>query len=100
MHPSFPEGLVEVSASYHSVRGIIESNWTSHEDSLCWQIRVPANTTAEVYLPSQDINHISENGKALGKAEGILSWQKKGDRLMVEVGSGRYHFTVSRETEQ
>ena len=96
MRPSFPHDLDEVNASFHSVRGIIESKWTSRKDSLSWQVRIPVNTTAEVYLPSHDINRISESGKALEEAEGILSLQKKGDRLMVEIGSGLYHFTVSR----
>jgi alpha-L-rhamnosidase len=99
MHPSFPEGLEHVHAYFHSAHGIIESNWTSGKDSLSWQIRVPVNTTAEVHLPCTDLNRITEGGKPLGDCEGILSWKKEGDGMLVEIGSGHYHFTVSRESE-
>jgi alpha-L-rhamnosidase len=99
MRPSFPKGLGHVHASYHSVHGIIESNWTFGRDSLSWQIRVPANTTAEVHLPCHDAGQITEGGKPPGDCEGILSWKKEGDGMLVEIGSGHYHFTVRREPD-
>lgn len=46
------EGLDHVNCSYNSVSGRIESNWRRKGDLFEWDILIPANTTAEVYLPT------------------------------------------------
>jgi alpha-L-rhamnosidase len=96
MHPAFPKGLDHVDASYRSVHGTIESNWIARKDTLFWDIKIPANTTAEVHLPCSDTERISESGNPLRKAEGIESYRENGNELLVELGSGNYHFTVIR----
>ncbi len=39
MHPSFPEGLDHVDASYQSIHGTIGSKWTVRKDTLFWILR-------------------------------------------------------------
>ncbi|MBQ9417158.1 MAG: glycoside hydrolase family 78 protein [Bacteroidales bacterium] len=46
------EGLDHVSASYESVAGTIRSEWTRKGNRFEWTFTIPANTTAEVSLPS------------------------------------------------
>ena len=46
------EGLDYVNCSYNSVSGHIESNWKRDKDRFEWDIVIPANTTAEVWLPT------------------------------------------------
>ncbi len=49
----FPiEGLNYVNCTYESVSGRIESHWTRDKDHFEWDIVIPANTTAEVWLPT------------------------------------------------
>jgi alpha-L-rhamnosidase len=96
MTPVFPAGLDHVDASYRSVYGSITSSWAMYRDSLSWTIGIPANTTAEVHLPGSDPGKITENGGSIEQAEGILSTRKAGSEVIVEMGSGRYHFTVER----
>jgi alpha-L-rhamnosidase len=48
------EGLDFVNCSYHAVSGLIESNWKRHKDHFEWDIVIPANTTAEVWIPTAD----------------------------------------------
>ncbi len=48
------EGLDYVNCAYHSVSGRIESNWRRDGDRFEWDILIPANTTAEVWLPTAD----------------------------------------------
>ena len=45
------DGLDFVRCSYESVVGRIESSWRRKGDCFEWDIFVPANTTAEVFLP-------------------------------------------------
>lgn len=96
MDPAFPGGLQHVDVSYRSIHGTITSSWTVHPDSLTWTIGIPANTTAEVHLPGPDPQKITESGGSLKDAEGILLVRKAGEKVIVEIGSGRYHFTVAR----
>lgn len=46
------EGLDFVNCTYNSVSGRIESNWKREGNLFEWDIVIPANTTAEVCLPT------------------------------------------------
>ena len=46
------EGLDFVNCSYNSVSGRIESHWKREGNRFEWDIAIPANTTAEVCLPT------------------------------------------------
>ncbi len=48
------EGVDYVNCSYNSVSGRIESNWNRKGDRFEWNILIPANKTAEVWLPTKD----------------------------------------------
>jgi len=48
------EGLDFVNCAYNSVSGRIESNWKREGNRFEWDIVIPANTTAEVCLPTTD----------------------------------------------
>ena len=46
------EGLDYVNCSYQSVSGRIESHWKREGKHFEWNILIPANTTAQVFLPT------------------------------------------------
>ena len=46
------EGLDFVNCAFESVSGHIESNWKREGNRFEWDITIPANTTAEVCLPT------------------------------------------------
>ena len=46
------EGLDFVNCAYESVSGRIESNWKREDSHFEWDFTIPANTTAEVCLPT------------------------------------------------
>ena len=48
------EGLDFVNCSYNSVSGRIESNWKREGNRFEWDITIPANTTAEIQMPTAD----------------------------------------------
>ncbi len=56
------EGLDYVNCSYHSVSGLIESHWKRDKDRFVWDIVIPANTTAEVWLPTANGYDIKNYG--------------------------------------
>ena len=48
------DGLDHVKCSYNSVSGRIESNWRRKSNRFEWDILIPPNTTAEVWLPTKE----------------------------------------------
>ncbi len=48
------EGLDFVNCAYNSVSGRIESSWKRNGNHFEWDFTIPANTTAEVYVPTAD----------------------------------------------
>ena len=46
------DGLSFVNCSYQSVSGLIESNWKRDGNRFEWDFTIPANTTAEIWVPT------------------------------------------------
>ena len=56
------EGLDFVNCSYNSVSGRIESHWKREGKRFEWDIVIPANTTAEICLPTADDYEVKTYG--------------------------------------
>lgn len=101
MNPYLPDSLSFVKASYRSVHGLIKSEWKKEGDTFHWNISIPANTKALVYLPASSLKDVEENGKKLTAAVGVRFIRSEGEKQVVELGSGNYLFIVKngkRET--
>jgi alpha-L-rhamnosidase len=94
MKPYPINGLDWVTASYHSVRGQIESAWKKDGEQLRWQITIPGNTTAFVYFPTSDKDKITESGAGINTLKGIRFIESKDGYTLYELGSGRYDFLI------
>ena len=46
------DGLDSVNCTYSSISGDIQSSWKRKANRFEWEIVIPANTTAEVWLPT------------------------------------------------
>ena len=92
--PQIISDLEWVKSSYDSVRGKITSNWFKKEGSLFFEIHIPVNTEATVYLPSKKDSRIFESGKLTEKVTGIKLLQKNETEVIYRIGSGRYVFEV------
>jgi len=89
MKPNFEiQDLSDVDASYMTPYGKVVSKWKKNLKHLDWNITIPANTTAIVYLPS-DKAMIKEGGIPVSKAKDVKYLGKEGNFTCWEVGSGR-----------
>ena len=94
MKPNFDiEKLSYVDASYKTPYGEVESHWKKNFQQLEWNIKIPANSTAEVHFPLNSL-HIKEGGNVLKSGKGILNIRTGSDSFVCEIGSGEYHFTM------
>jgi hypothetical protein len=82
-----------VTASYNSVRGPIECEWRRTGDRLRLNIATPPNTTGAVFVPTRDVNAITEGGKPVAKAKRVRFLREQDGFAAYEIGSGRYEFT-------
>lgn len=93
MKPYVLGDLNNVDASYNSIYGRINSSWQLAAGKFTWDVTIPANTSATVYVPTLNKEEVMESGKSASKCDGIkfIKWE---DNLEVfEIQSGKYSFT-------
>lgn len=86
------DGLEEVKASFHSPHGLIKSVWNKEGDTFRWDVTIPCNTSAQVYIPATDSANITENGKEITLSESIKFIRMEDNYAVFEAGSGNYRF--------
>jgi len=92
--------LTFASGYYDSVRGRIVSCWRIENGQFNWHITVPANTTAEVYVPTTDADEVTESSQPASGIQDIefLRMERSGrlkrsfQYAVYKVGSGDYEF--------
>jgi alpha-L-rhamnosidase len=82
MKPTPVGDLKFVKATHESPYGLISSEWHRDGKKFDYQIEVPANTTATVYVPTT---------KGVTAKDAKLLRIENGHAIF-EVGSGKYHF--------
>ena len=101
MKPYPVDGLNHVKASYKSPVGLIKSEWTKENGAFLWNITVPCNSTATVYVPvTTDKNKVTESGKKAPSSKGVKFLQSTDKYQVFKVGSGNYSFKVARRHER
>jgi alpha-L-rhamnosidase len=83
-----------VEADYDGPRGRIESHWRRRDGGIEMQVRVPANTTAELLIPAAGVADVLEGDRPLAATPGIRVIGMRDGVVVVEVGSGRYRFAA------
>jgi alpha-L-rhamnosidase len=84
MRPEPVKGLTFVKATHESPYGLISSSWHRQDGQFDWQIEIPANTTATVYVPATSREAVL--------AGGLEPVRFENGRSIYELGSGQYHF--------
>lgn len=93
MRPEQIEQLNFVNASYQSMYGEIKSEWKKVSGKFDWNISIPANSSARVYIPAKSLNDVLESGQVLSKIEGVRSMKWENGFAILEIGSGQYKFS-------
>jgi alpha-L-rhamnosidase len=96
MNPNAPKELKFAKTNYHSIFGDIFTSWETKNDSFIFDVQVPANTTADVFLPTDVKEKISEGGKSLDTIKEIQFMNSLNGKTLLHIGSGKYHFEVKK----
>lgn len=78
--------LTWARGSYRSVQGEIKSDWKIAGGQFLWNVTIPPNTSATVYIPRAEGRNVRMNGTA---PEGLTYTE---GYAVIELGSGEYSF--------
>jgi alpha-L-rhamnosidase len=92
LRPFIGEGLDFARGNYRTLHGEIVSDWKRAGSEVTWNIQIPANTSAKVYVPSAPNSAVTEGGGPVEKAAGLRVIGRENGFLICEAVSGVYLF--------
>jgi alpha-L-rhamnosidase len=94
--PHLGEGLTSASAKLQTYYGELSSGWKLTNGALALDVVIPANTTANIYIPAAGAEAVTEGGTALSSVKDIQVTATESGYVMLKAGSGKYHFEVKK----
>ncbi len=94
MKPCLVGDLKFVKATHNSPYGLIASHWRRDSGRLSWDITVPPNTTATVWVPAGANARVRESGQPISDAHGVTLRHRLANYVVLNVLSGSYRFDV------
>ena len=91
--------LTFVRASHKCLYGVIRSEWKIEGCHFRWDVVIPSNTTAMVYVPAKDAAGVSEGGKPAAQTEGVKFLRMEDGAAVYAVGAGHYQFSSTNTTD-
>jgi alpha-L-rhamnosidase len=85
-------GLTWAQGSYDSIQGPITSAWQLTNNLLTLNVTIPANTTAEIHVPTTNAGAITESGVPAASSQGVAYVGVSNHAAIYTVGSGNYLF--------
>jgi alpha-L-rhamnosidase len=97
LNPHIGGDLTNATASLQTYYGTISSGWKKQDGQLVWEVEIPANTTATLYIPAKTVEAVKENNVALSEAKEMKVLKDENGNIVVETGSGKYHFVITEK---
>jgi alpha-L-rhamnosidase len=97
--PVIGSGLTWANTTFQSDHGRISTEWNYSGNLVTLRVTIPANTTATVQLPADDVSKIRESGQPLDHATGVSILRQEGKNTILNIQSGSYDFTSELETQ-
>jgi alpha-L-rhamnosidase len=93
MHPEPVGDLTWVNSAFESLYGLIVSNWKCENGSFHWKVSVPPNSTATVYIPTNDAGSVTESGQNIQRNNHVKFIRMEDNAAIYEIGSGDFDFS-------
>jgi alpha-L-rhamnosidase len=95
-----PRGGIQIQharAEIATIRGAIASGWKLAGEKIHLDVTIPANTSASVYLPTQEFESITVDGRPVADAQpNVLLVDMKDGEALLDVRAGTYAFECKR----
>ena len=92
LRPQLTAELEFAEVEFNSARGLISSKWKNESGNFQWRIKIPVNSSATVYFPSDKPDKIFINGKSILELSDIELIEATGKRCVFKLHSGEYNF--------
>ncbi|KAF0095990.1 MAG: alpha-L-rhamnosidase [Puniceicoccaceae bacterium 5H] len=92
-----PDGLASLDLQTPTIRGPIRTRWQAKDGRYTLEVSIPANTTAEVWLPGDTVEDLTEGNTTLDAAEAVRIVGPANGYQIVEIPGGTYVFRGPRE---
>ena len=95
IQPHIGGGFTHAEVTYQTPYGKLSSGWKVENGKLILDAEIPANTTANIYIPASGVDAVMEGGKRVANAKEIWVGNdvEKGF-VLLHVGSGKYSFST------
>ena len=94
IQPAITKRLNFSKASYESPYGTIASGWERKEGKVFINVKIPVNTKATICLPVNSADKVTLNGKTLSSNPDLTNIRIRGEKVLVDSGSGEYLFEI------
>lgn len=89
-------GLTSAKVRFVSVSGPVACEWEATAAGFDIKVELPAGTQGRIRLPTRDVGSVREGGRVLAQVPGLKPAAIDPLGLSIDLGSGRYAFTVAR----
>ena len=87
-----PGKLAYAKIKTPTIRGTINCEWIASASGYQFNVSIPANTTARIYLPAQERRKVKEGSVLADKARGVKFLHMEDGFAVYETGGGAYSF--------
>ncbi len=94
MRPRPGGKLTSARATLDSMYGPIVSDWKLEDGAFVWNVAIPPNATATVWVPTHDPASVRENGQPVAGASGVDFLREEDGAAVYALASGTYQFTA------
>lgn len=93
LKPQFVSGLGHFEAKHEGPYGTIISSWKREGDKIIYDVTIPANSSATLFLSGKDL---IEGHRAAAQDKYMDIKQDRDGGYIIQIKSGEYSFTVNR----
>ena len=91
--------ITSVDADFRSIYGPVKAAWQCEGGAdMTYDVTIPANTTATLYMPIADGYELKESGQPVSECSDIEYLGIEDGKAVCRLGSGSYRFTVDNAT--
>jgi alpha-L-rhamnosidase len=90
LKPNFVSGLEQFEAKHDGPYGTIVSSWKKYNGEISYEVTIPANSTATLYLKT---GKVLENGKDLSENKHIRIGKGSSQLQVISLVAGDYRFS-------
>lgn len=96
IHPHPVGDLTWAEATHASPHGPIKVRWDRKDAKFTLKVTIPANTTAEVFMPAREAGAVTEGGRPIAQTRGVKFLRREGDSDVFAIESGSYVFAAAQ----